>query len=281
VSLAPRPEGTLLDALCERFPRVPREAWLDRFRRGRVVGDDGTPLTPDASQSVPRVVRYWREVPDEAPVPFGHAVVHADGRLIVADKPHFLPVMPAGRFAADTLVGRLERSNGRPVTALHRIDRATAGLVLLSLDPTSRAEYQALFRERRVVKLYEALAPPLPDLQFPLTVRSRLEPGEPFFRMRLAPGEPNAETTIDVLERGHSAWKYELRPVTGRKHQLRVQMSGLGAPIFGDDLYPTLAGRDPGDYSTPLRLVARRLEFVDPFTGAFTCYRSAIPLALP
>jgi tRNA pseudouridine32 synthase/23S rRNA pseudouridine746 synthase len=279
VTLPAHPDGSLLDALCARFPRVSRADWLDRCARGRVRDAAGAPLDPHALHAAARVVHYWREVPGEPRVPFDERVLHADDRLVVADKPHLLPVMPAGRYVRDTLVGRLERRLGRPVVALHRLDRATAGLVLLSVDPTTRGAYQALFRERRIVKVYEAIAPPLPELTFPLTVRSRLAPGEPFFRMCVVAGEPNAETHVDVLERGAVAWRYELRPVTGRKHQLRVQMAALGAPIVGDDFYPELSRRSDED-ATPLRLVARRLEFVDPVTGEARRFESAIPLAL-
>lgn len=70
--------------------------------------------------------------------------------------------------------------------------------------------------------------------------RSWLEPGEPFFRMREGVGEPNSETVIDVVAPGADTWTYRLEPVTGRKHQLRVHMAALGAPILHDRFYPDL-----------------------------------------
>jgi len=167
-----------------------------------------------------------------------------------------------------TLWHRLLRQTGRAdLVPLHRIDRLTAGLVLFSVNPRTRAAYQALFRERRVGKRYLALAPALPALVFPLVHRSRLVRGEPFFRMLEAAGVPNSETRIEVLERGPDDWCYALYPVTGRKHQLRVHMAALGVPICHDPWYPQLDAPSPDDYAHPLRLLAQGLAFVDPLCG--------------
>lgn len=271
LQLPPGPWSTVLDALCARFPTIGRATWLDRFARGRVQDAGGAPLAADAPYRVGLEVRYFREVADEPVIPFEATVLHADAHLVVADKPHFLPVVPAGRFVRETLLARLVAELGNAdLVPLHRIDRDTAGLVMFSADPTTRGAYQALFRERRIEKDYEALAAPLPALAFPLLRCSRIEAGEPFFRMREVEGAANSETRVDVLERGAGAWRYALSPVTGRKHQLRVHMAALGAPILHDRLYPRLsddAGAD--DAARPLKLLARRLAFVDPLTGAW------------
>ncbi len=134
----------------------------------------------------------------------------------------------------------MQRLGNPDLVPLHRIDRDTAGLVLFSANPATRDAYQSLFRHRRIHKRYEAIAPALPGLSFPLVHASRLEAGEPFFRMREVDGAPNSETRIDVIERGGALWRYALEPVTGRKHQLRVHMAALGAPIRNDRLYPQL-----------------------------------------
>lgn len=272
------PEGpwpTLLDALCANFGSVSADAWRERFERGRILGDDGDSLAADMPARRGLRVHYFREVAHEARIPFEETIVHADEHLVVADKPHFLPVAPSGRFVEETLLRRLERRLGNPhLVPLHRLDRDTAGLVLFSADPATRSRYQALFRERRIDKHYEAVAPALPDHAFPLVRRSRLEAGEPFFRMREVDGDANSETRIDVIDHDGDLWRYALAAVTGRKHQLRVHMAALGAPIANDRWYPRLLDETPDDPARPLRLLARSLAFRDPLDGRLRCFES-------
>lgn len=280
LQLPPGPWSTVLDGLCHRFPGIARAQWLDRMAAGRVTDAAGRPLGPDTPYRVGLEVRYYREVADEPRIPFEEAVLHQDEHLLVADKPHFLPVTPAGRFVRETLLARLVRRTGNPaLVPLHRIDRETAGLVLFSTDPATRAPYQALFRERRIRKHYEALAPALPALAFPRVRRSHIAAGEPFFRMQERDAAPNSETHVCVLERQSDGWRYGLSPVTGRKHQLRVHMAALGAPILNDRLYPTLRPCAADDHGAPLKLLARQLEFTDPLTGQPRRFESRFALA--
>jgi len=269
VHLPAGPWLTVLDGLCAAFASVSRQQWLDRMARGRVLNARGEVIA--ASAPYPRSglrVHYYREVVDETPIPFLENVLHADGHLVVADKPHFLPVIPSGGFVEETLLRRLMRRLDNPdLVPLHRIDRATAGLVLFSTNRTSRSAYQALFQQQRIEKRYEALAPPLPEHVFPLTRRTRLLRGEPFFRTQEVEGEPNSETRIELMERLDDHWRYALHPITGKKHQLRVHMAALGAPLLNDPWYPTLSERNVDDYRRPLKLLAKALTFVDPLSG--------------
>ena len=258
----------LLEGLCARFPRIARSTWQDRFLRGRVLDASRQALAADAPYRVGATVFYFREVPDEEPIPFMETLLHVDEHLVVVDKPHFLPVVPAGRHVRETLLARLVRQLGnRNLVPLHRIDRETAGLVLFSATSGSRAAYQALFREQRILKRYEAVAPGLPGQVLPMLRESRLVVGEPFFRMREAPGVANARTRIEVLEANGPWWRYALFPLGGRKHQLRVQMAGLGAPIRHDGYYPDWCPPMEPDYARPLQLLAQSLAFNDPLSG--------------
>lgn len=279
LQLPPGDWPSLLEGLCARFPRIDRAQWADRFARGRVQDAQGRALAPDQAWQVGLEIVYFREVADEPVIPFVEAIVDQDAHLLVADKPHFLPVTPAGGYVRETLLARLvARTGNRDLVPLHRLDRLTAGLVLFSTRPDTRDAYQRLFRERRIEKVYESLAPPLPDRAFPLERHTRLVPGEPFFRMAEVPGEPNARTRIEVIDGTGPVWRYRLHPVSGRKHQLRVHMAGLGAPILGDDLYPELLADAPAD--APLQLLAKELTFDDPLTGERRTFTSGLSLHL-
>jgi tRNA pseudouridine32 synthase/23S rRNA pseudouridine746 synthase len=275
VQLPQGPWSRVLDFLVEQFPGVGEQAWRSRLARGLVLDARSQPLAPDSPYRAGGQLYYYRELQQEIPVPFEAELLYQDEQLLVADKPHFLPVVPAGRHLQETLLLRLRRRLDLPELApLHRIDRGTAGLVLFSVNERTRGRYQALFARRAVEKVYEALAPHLPGRGFPLRHRSRLEAGEPFFLMREAAGEPNSETGIEIAERRGALDLYRLRPVTGRKHQLRVHLAALGAPILNDDFYPVLSPADEADFSRPLQLLARSLEFRDPLDGRIRRFES-------
>jgi len=278
LQLPPGAWATVLDALVARFPQVAETTWRDRIARGRVLDARGEPVSADTPYRVGAEIGYYREVADEPAIAAVERILHVDDDLVVADKPHGLPVAPTGAFVSQTLLTRLVARLGNPdLVPLHRIDRGTAGLVLFSARPGTRARYQALFRESRIAKTYAALAAPLPDSAFPLLHRSRIERGEPFFRMREVEGAPNSETRIDVIERGAHLWRYALAPVSGRKHQLRVHMAALGAPILHDPWYPAVRTDAAGELP-PLQLLARALAFDDPVDGRRRRFESTLDL---
>lgn len=275
----------LLDFLAERLSVVDRAAWAERLARGEVLDDNGQPLAPDAPFEPGSRIHYYRHLDDEPVIPFEACVLFQDEHLLVADKPHFLPVTPGGRYVQQSLLVRLKRQTGiDSLSPIHRIDRETAGLVLFSLQAQDRNAYQALFRERVVHKTYEAIAAHRPELVLPITRRSRIEEdGERFFRMVEPDGDANSETRIELCEvRG--AWaRYRLTPLTGKRHQLRVHMNALGAPIVGDQFYPqVLRGpQDVEDFAEPLRLLARSIAFEDPVTGLSRRFNSERSLDWP
>ncbi|MES2073292.1 MAG: RluA family pseudouridine synthase [Pseudomonadota bacterium] len=272
------PEGNwpdLLSFLLQRYPDVAEANWLARMQKGEVRNQYGEPLQADSPFRRGICIYYYRELEEETIIPFEEQILYQDAHILAVDKPHFLPVIPTGRFLRETLLVRLKRKTGLlHLTPIHRLDRETAGIMLLSHNPASRGAYQAMFQQREIVKTYEALAPHLAEKQFPFTHRSRMVEGEHFFVMREVEGEPNSETRIDVLQRRGENSLYQLQPVTGRKHQLRLHMAGLGAPIINDTFYPKALPCKGDDFSSPLKLLARSLAFNDPISGQMREFHS-------
>lgn len=274
--------GLLIDFLAERLSAVDRAGWLRRMEHGDVVDEHGGPVTPARAFEPGLRIYYYRALASEAAIPFEETVLHQDAHLLVADKPHFLPVVPTGRYLQHTLLVRLKRRLGLPdLSPVHRIDRDTAGLVLFSVQRATRGRYQALFRDRVVDKTYEAIAPWREGIAFPREHASRLEESPQFFRMHEVPGEPNSLTRMEVLEAAGGWARYRLSPVTGKRHQLRVHMAVLGLPLRGDAFYPEVNDPPEGDFSRPLQLLARSIAFTDPVTGQARHFESARRLELP
>ncbi|MFD6249341.1 pseudouridine synthase [Streptomyces roseolus] len=302
VPAAPLPQREGIDPVRLRLPEDPAGAWptvgaylLGRYGAavgaerigamldaGRFVGADGRAAAASEPYEPGRWLWFHRDLAPEERVPFEVGVVYRDERILVADKPHFLATTPRGRHVAETAVARLRAGLGLPeLQPAHRLDRLTAGLVLFVVRPEDRGAYQLLFKERRMRKEYEAVAPYDPGVALPVTVRSRIEKVRGVPAAREVPGEPNAVSRIELVERVGAHARYRLLPETGKTHQLRVHMNALGLPIVDDPLYPVVREDGPEDYRRPLRLLARSLEFTDPVTGGERRFTSRLSLSGP
>lgn len=259
--------ATMREHLVDRLPRVPPERVAEMLAERRIVDRDG-PLAPDAPYVPDTYLWFHRDLPVETPVPFDIAVVHRDEDLLVVDKPHFLATIPRGRHIAETALVRLRRDLDLPeLSPAHRLDRVTAGLVMFVVRRERRGAYQTLFRDRRVHKVYEAVAPYDPALVLPRTVCSRIVKERGEMQAKEVEGPPNAETLVELVAEHGGLARYRLTPRTGRTHQLRLHMATLGLPILNDDFYPEVREQALDDFSRPLQLLASELAFPDPVTG--------------
>ncbi len=265
------PQGawaTLADFLLERFAHLPPDILLARLAQGDIVDEYGLAQQGHSPYLPLRWLWYYREVPTETVIPYDLPVLFRDRYLVAVDKPHFLASIPGGRYLQETALIRLRRALDMPdLSPIHRLDRDTAGVMLFCADPASRGAYQTLFQSRAVHKEYEAIAPLSSQMSLPQVYRSRLQQRAGHFTMQEVPGEHNSETHIELIAAG--AWgHYRLRPVTGRKHQLRAHMAALGIPIRHDMFYPVLCQpEDTDDFDRPLQLLARAIAFTDPVSG--------------
>ena len=272
---------TVYSYLCAQFPHIDPSEWQSRFDNGLVYDAQGNTLTIESSFQANTHCFYYRFLAHEVHVPFQHQILFENEHLLVVDKPHFLTMSPTGQYVQETLLVRLKQQTGNEhLTPIHRLDRETAGVVLISKCVQSRGVYQQMFATRQVQKTYHAIAVYRNDLSFPLITKLKMEKGQPFYTMQVVEGEPNSETEIQLLQHNGQWGKYELKPHTGKQHQLRVHLSHLGIPIQNDPFYPQVSHKADDDFSAPLQLLAKHIHFTDPVTQKQMQFSSELELTL-
>ena len=281
----PRDGGwaVMRDHLVDRLPYDAEPRVDEMIAEGRFVDDRGTTITA-ATPYAPNVfVWFHRDLPVETVVAAGVPVLYRDERIVVVDKPHFLSTIPRGQHVMQSVVVRMRDKLGLPeLGAAHRLDRMTAGVLLLTTERRWRAAYQTLFERRGVAKVYEAIAPVGPlRVGETRVVRSHLRKDRGVLQAYEVPdAAPNAETVVELLATRGLLGRYRLTPRTGRTHQLRLHLNALGVPIANDPLYPELLGAPLGDHTRPLQLLARTLQFTDPVDGTEHDFTSRRELAV-
>ncbi|NYJ18670.1 pseudouridine synthase [Glaciibacter psychrotolerans] len=276
----PFPWSTMGDWLHERlreFIDVPGFLAEERFvyeSGASVVGAD--PYQPHT------FVWFHRDLSEEIFVPGHIHVVHRDERIVVIDKPAFLSTIPRGRHVQQSVVVRLRAELGLPeLSPLHRLDRVTSGVLILATEKRWRGAYQSMFQRGEVGKTYHALAALRADLELPVTVLNHLAKQRGQMQADVVPGaRANAESLIELESVVGDNGIYRLSPRTGRTHQLRMHMLGLGIPISGDPLYPVVQQVSVNDFTTPLQLLASAVAFTDPIDGGARNFESVRSLPL-
>ncbi|MSR11408.1 MAG: pseudouridine synthase [Gammaproteobacteria bacterium] len=276
--------ATVLEYLVARFPDIDADAWRQRMTEGRVHWHDGTVITASTAYQAQQRVYYYREVDSEPVIPFAEEILFQNAHILVAYKPHFLAVTPGGIWVNECLQNRLRRKTGLDdLQAMHRLDRATAGLVLFSINPQTRQHYHDLFKTRQIHKTYHAIA--AVKAAENLTggewhIKNRMERSPIRFRMQIVAGVANSYSVIRCLEHRSDKALFELNPITGKTHQLRVHMQAQGWPVMHDKYYPVLQEKSADDFERPLQLVATGLRFVDPLSRELQVFSSAVGLVI-
>ncbi len=201
-------------------------------------------------------------------------LVYIDDAVLVVDKPAGLLTVPErGPEKADCLRARLAKDFPE-IRLVHRLDRDTSGLVVFALTPQAQAHLGRQFENRVVDKRYIARVWGIPPehsgrIELPLIVDW---PNRPRQKVCFETGRP-AVTEWRLLRAEGETARLQLKPRTGRSHQLRVHLAALGHPILGDTLYAEGPARD----APRLMLHAERLGFVHPETGVRLAFRSPPP----
>lgn len=262
--------NNLLEFLVASFPLIEESIWRERFENGKIHWLSGERLDAEMPFKAGQILCYYREVKQEPKIPFEHRILFQNRHLLVACKPHFLPVTPGGQYVNECLLERIRQSEKLPdLVPLHRLDRETAGLVLFSTNPETRGIYASLFSQKNITKQYLAVARIPQDYktkELPVnwSIANRLEKSTPAFTMKEVTGEINAQSEIKLAAVKGDLGLFQLSPVTGKTHQLRLHMSKIGMPILNDNFYPELQPKKPLSFKQPLQLLAKSLSFIDP-----------------
>ncbi|WP_108944640.1 pseudouridine synthase [Shewanella halifaxensis] len=269
---------TVLSFLISKFPAISAEVWQQRILDGKVHWQDGSLITPDSAFKPTARVYYYREVAQESMIPFAEQVLLQTDNFMLVFKPHFLPVSPSGNFINECLINRLRIKTGnQQIVAAHRLDRGTAGIMLMSVNAATRHDYHQLFKVGEIHKTYQAIAPLNNEIKtliandklaLPMawTIKNRLVKSTPSFLMCISDGEANSHSEIRLIEVCDGYGLFELEPITGRTHQLRMHMMSLGMAIANDNFYPELQAKSADNFQQPLKLMAKRLRFIDPLS---------------
>ncbi|MEE9333698.1 MAG: pseudouridine synthase [Granulosicoccaceae bacterium] len=260
--------ATVLEYLIIKFPYIDAQVWRQRITDGKVHCHDGSLITAQSPYHPQQRIYYYREVENEPTIPFNETILFQDDNILVAYKPHFLALIPGGIYVNECLQNRLRRRTGiDTLQALHRLDRVTAGLVIFSVNPSTCHHYHHLFETRQIHKTYHAISNVDESAHLvgqKWEIKNRVVPSEPLFLMRVIKGEANSHSVVRCLQQSNQKALFELNPITGKTHQLRVHMQSLGLPILNDKYYPELQPLSEDNYAAPLQLLAKEIQFIDP-----------------
>jgi RluA family pseudouridine synthase len=229
---------TLLEFLLRRFRYLDEGEWRENIREGRLIVD-GKVARPDWCLRNHQTVLYRRPDFMEPPVDPFFEVVYEDEFLIALNKSGDLPTSPSGKYFKNTLIHQVkQRFDWGKLYTLHRLDRETSGLILFAKQHLVAQKMAELFRTQQVRKTYLAiLNRPLPQPEVFVSMPIGPARSEVRIKQGVVPeGKPSRTWFVERKAVGPYT-QAEVRPLTGRTHQIRVHASYIGCPIVGDKLY--------------------------------------------
>jgi 23S rRNA pseudouridine1911/1915/1917 synthase len=238
--------------LTEKYPKYNRSTLQNFIKSGYVAVDDKVITKPNyeiIKDSNPKIVL---SVPERTlPEDIKQFLIYEDNNVIVLDKPSGLLSMAKGEFTTESTL----EDYGLLV---HRLDRDTSGVVILAKNEATQAMLRKQFQDRKAHKTYYAIVdghPKLAEAMINLPIARNLK--HPTTFMVDAKGKP-AETYYRTIKTNDKYSMLELKPVSGRTHQLRVHLKYIGCPIVGDKVY------NENSKAPRLMLHAKELEITIP-----------------
>lgn len=272
---------SLLSHLANLYSHSSEQAWQQKLNKGEVTLNG---VTADGSESLTAgQTVVWNRPPWIEPDVSQHfEILFDDPHLLAVNKPSGLPTLPGGGFMENTLL-RLVQKHTPNANPVHRLGRATSGIVLFAKTPQAASKLVANWNTPDVQKLYRALAQKVAEHDaYEILTPIGLVPHPRLGSVWAAnPAGKPSHSSAKVIARSANATTFEVRLHSGRPHQIRIHLSSIGHPLVGDPLYgstglplehcPGL----PGDGGYLLH--AHQIEFIHPVTAERISLEAALP----